>query len=122
MTAFCVSILLLIGCSKAENTQSDKHKITKEEADKLSTESLEKNSEVIVILSLKYKLRSDQTKDILKGYETGRNSFYNFGAGVKGKKDTELIYDLSHEYSIPQEKVAGIIFDYKMWKATIDNS
>jgi hypothetical protein len=75
---------------------------------------------VILVLSLKYKLRSDQTKNILKGYETGRVSLYNRWAGVKGKKNSELVYELSHEHGISEDKVAGIIFDYEMWEAYND--
>lgn len=120
----CIIGLLLFGCeNKIEKQKSDKI------IEKLYEKAVKPDYEKIVLLSVKYNIEETVVENVIDEYLSKHDSEYRhskeFFGDLKGEKYIhrykfsqnykETVNELSIEHSIPKEKLASLIIDYKIW-------
>jgi len=120
--------LVFLGCGSKSNTQG-KENITDQFVEELLSQS---RKEKVVLLSIKYNIEESKVESILDEYLSTHDYLYRLmkepsdeGKSEQNTKDAftinlnfkETIDTLSRKYNIPEDKLAAIIIDFRMWTA-----
>jgi hypothetical protein len=129
----CLFLLLSLGCKeKSKNTVLNKKQSLSET--ELKEVLLKGHAEKIGLLSIKYGIEQSTTGQILDYYLSKHDFLFSSLSDKKDSKqplkvdmygvDTDIqktIKELSIKYNIPEQKLASLITDYRIWGACEDS-
>lgn len=129
LKSIVIVFLVFILCLSCQNKSDQQKNQQLKEIYELLGESPKPDSEKVVLLSIKYNIEKTKVENVLDKYLSRHDPWYLSTKEIllgdrktqeneypqKNKNFQETIYELSIKYDIPQEKLASLIIDYKIW-------